>query len=59
MDGTNVGYQWASLFESTNELHDIKHVVHSDIRIQVNEDVNNAQERCWKPIWLITTGGKN
>ena len=42
VDGTNAGYQWGGWFDATNELHEIKHVVHFDIRIQVNEDVNKS-----------------
>ena len=31
IDGTNAGYQWASWFDTAYELHEVKHVVHSDI----------------------------
>ena len=59
MDGTNARYLWEGWFDTTNELHEIKHMVHSDTWIQVNEDVNKTQEGCWKLVRLNTTSGKN
>ena len=59
MDGTNACYQWASWFDTTNELLEIKYVVHFSIRKQVNDNVNKSQEGCWKLVQLITTSGKN
>ena len=44
MDGTNARYLWEGWFDATNELHEIKDVVHSDIQIRVNEDVYITQE---------------
>ena len=58
MDGTNACYQWASWFDTTNELLEIKYVVHFSIRKQVNDNVNKSQEGCWKPIRLSTISGK-
>ena len=34
MDVTNAVYQWVGWFDGVDELHEIKHVVHSDICIQ-------------------------
>ena len=45
----------ARWFDTTHELHEIKHVVHSDMRIQVNKDVSISQEGCWKLVRLIIT----
>mgnify|MGYP007009108909 FL=1 len=53
MDGTNACYQWASWFDTTNELLEIKYVVHFSIRKQVNDNVNKSQEGCWKLVRLI------
>ena len=44
MDGTNVGYQWAAWFDTTNELHEINDMVPSDIQIHVNDNLYITQE---------------
>ena len=59
MDGTNARYQWTCWFDTTDELHEIKHVVHSNTQVQVHEYVNRSREGCWKPVQLITTSGKS
>ena len=33
VDGINAGYQWVGWFDKADELHEIKHMVYSYIRI--------------------------